>query len=193
MNEKESKPIWLQEMNKITEVTKLKVDAIQKKLDEVHYGKGARPELKPPGSPPSFGKSFWGKEMAGYYKEQIEQTKKESYTKCSKMLENVNVNERAAYADEIKKGLEVTRPNSLQPQHKEEEKDLDASQNFLSKKLDHAKNEGRSVESKVSSLDFETTDNSASQAKTISSAEVKFEKSQENKLDITRRKDKDLE
>lgn len=192
MEEKENKPIWLQEMNKIAEVTQLKVDALQKKLDEIHYGKGARPEPKPPGSPPSFGKGFWGKEMAGYYKEQIEQTKKESYEKCSKMLENINVNERAAFADEIKKDLEVTRPNSLQLKNKEEDKDLDASQDFLSKALNEAKYEGKTIDNQVAGLD-NSSDNSSSQADTKKSAKELFEKNQVNKQDITSRIDHDLE
>lgn len=129
--EKETKPVWLDEMDKLVKDTQQKVDAIQEKLNEVYFGKGARPELTPPGAPPTFAKSFWGKVQVETYKDDIEEAKKSAYNHCSKMLEYVDVNERMKFAGEIKKNLEVTRPDSMQPKNKEEQKDLDASQNFM--------------------------------------------------------------
>lgn len=129
--EKVKRPVWLEEMDKLVSDTSKRVAILHEKLNDIYFGKGPRPELKPPGAPPTFEKSFWGKEMEAHYKEQIDETKKFTYDHCSKMLEHVDVNERAKFADEIKKKLEITRPDSLQPQNKEEQKGLDASQDFM--------------------------------------------------------------
>jgi len=138
MREKEEKPEWLKQINNITKESKEKITAYEEKLKELSFDKGPRLELKPSGAP-SAGKSFWANQMERHYKDEIESEKTNSYNKCSDILKNVKEADREPHAGELKNELSAIRPNEIEPQHKEEEKNLDASQSYSQSRLDQFK------------------------------------------------------